>query len=69
MTLQTLTDLSKICHTNNINTTQADTNALKNESCQTIAYVLLYITLSSLSYNCMWWRLYHAPITAEWQLF
>ena len=45
---------------------QAGTDVIKNEFCEMIAYAVQYIALSSLDYHSVWWRLFHAPNSAEW---
>ena len=31
-----------------------------------VQYACQYISLSTLSYEGVWWRLYHAPVATEW---
>jgi hypothetical protein len=45
---------------------QADTDVIKTEFSEMIAYAAQYIALSSLDYHSVWWRLFHAPNSAEW---
>lgn len=45
---------------------QANTDAIKTEFCDVIAYTVQYISLSSLDYHSVWWRLFHAPNSDEW---
>ncbi len=45
---------------------QADTDAIKMEFSDMIAYAVQYIALSSLDYHSVWWQLFHAPNSAEW---
>ena len=45
---------------------QADTDVIKTEFCDMIAYAVQYIALSSLGYQSVWWRFFHAPNSAEW---
>lgn len=44
----------------------ADTDAIKTEFCGKIEYAVQYIALSSLHYHAVWWRIFHAPSSAEW---
>ena len=45
---------------------EADTNAIKEEFANMIEYAVQYMTISSLDYHSVWWRLFHAPNSAEW---
>ena len=45
---------------------QADTDSIKAEFCDMIAYAVHYIALSSFDYHSVWWILFHAPNSAEW---
>ena len=45
---------------------RADRDSSKAEFCDMIAYATQYIPLSSLDYQSVWWRLFHAPNSAEW---
>jgi len=45
---------------------QADPDVIKAEFSDMIAYAVQYIALSSLDYHSVWWRLFHAPNSAEW---
>ena len=45
---------------------QADTDVIKTEFSDMIAYAVQYIALSSLDYHSVWWKLFQAPNSAEW---
>ena len=45
---------------------QADTDVMKTEFCAMIEYIVQYISLSTLDYHSVWWRLFRAPNTSEW---
>ena len=45
---------------------QADTNLMKTEFTDMIGYAVQYISLSSIDYHSVWWRLFNAPNSAEW---
>ena len=45
---------------------QADTDSIKAEFCDMIAYAVHYIALSSFDYHSVWWILFHAPNSVEW---
>ncbi len=44
----------------------ADTDVIKGEFGDMIEYAVQYIAISSLDYHSVWWRLFHAPNSAEW---
>ena len=45
---------------------QADTNLMKTEFTDMIGYAVQYISLSSIEYHSVWWRLFNTPNSAEW---
>ena len=45
---------------------QVDTNLMKTEFTDMIGYAVQYISLSSIDYHSVWWRLFNAPNSAEW---
>ena len=45
---------------------QADINLMKTEFTDMIGYTVQYISLSSIDYHSVWWRLFNAPNSAEW---
>ena len=45
---------------------QANTDVIKTEFTDMIEYAVQFIALSSLDYQSVWWRLFHAPNSAEW---
>ena len=45
---------------------QADADVIKTEFGNMIEYAVQYIAISSLDYHSVWWRLFHAPNSAEW---
>lgn len=45
---------------------EADTNVIKEEFANMIEYAVQYIDISTLDYHSVWWRLFHAPNSAEW---
>ena len=44
----------------------ADTNVIKEEFANMIEYAVQFIAISTLDYHSVWWRLFHAPNSAEW---
>ena len=49
--------------------TQANTDAIKTELCEMIAYPVQYIALSSLGYQSLWWRLFMPQTLPSGQMF
>ena len=45
---------------------QTDMDVIKREFGNLIEYAVQYIAISSLDYHSVWWRLFHAPNSAEW---
>ena len=45
---------------------QTDVDVIKREFGNMIEYAVQYIAISSLDYHSVWWRLFHAPNSAEW---
>ena len=45
---------------------RADINLIKTEFGGMIEYAVQYIATTSLNYHFVWWRLFHAPNSAEW---
>ena len=45
---------------------EADTNAIKGEFANMIEYAVQYMAIATLDYHSVWWRLFHAPNSAEW---
>ena len=45
---------------------QADINVIKTEFDSMIEYAVQYIATASLDYHFVWWRLFHAPNSADW---
>lgn len=45
---------------------QADTTVIKAEFGNMIEYAVQYIATTSLDYQSVWWRLFHASTSAEW---
>ena len=45
---------------------QADKNFTKREFTDMIGYAVQYISLLSIDYHVVWWRLFNVSISAEW---
>ena len=45
---------------------RANTDEMVKEFGEMISYASQYIALSVLDYHSVWWRLFHAPTSAEW---
>ena len=44
----------------------ADIQEIRTEFDAMLQYACQYISLSTLSYQGVWWRLFHAPVSTEW---
>lgn len=42
------------------------TEEIHNEFESTMQYACQYISVSTLEYRAVWWRLFHAPVASEW---
>ena len=45
---------------------QANTDAIVTEFREMISYAMQYFDLSVLEYHSVWWKLFHAPNSADW---
>ena len=45
---------------------QANTDEIVTEFREMISYATQFIALSVLDYHSVWWKLFHAPNSAEW---
>ena len=45
---------------------EVNTGVIKEEFAGMIEYAVQYIAIASLEYHSVWWRLFHAPNSAEW---
>ena len=45
---------------------QADLSKIKEEFEFLVQYAVEYISLSTLDYRAVWWRIFHAPSASEW---
>ena len=44
----------------------ADLEAISGEFKEMVHYAIQYISLATLDYRSVWWRLFHAPTSSEW---
>lgn len=45
---------------------QADLSKIKVEFELLVQYAVQFISLSTLDYHAVWWRIFHAPSASEW---
>ena len=44
----------------------ADLETISDEFKEMVHYAIQYISLATLDYRSVWWRLFHAPTSSEW---
>lgn len=49
-----------------LDSTGVELDQLKAEFCEMISYANQFISISTMDYQCVWWRLYHAPDASSW---
>ena len=46
--------------------TAADVGQIAYESDPVVHYAIQFISLSTLNYRAVWWRIFHSPSAGEW---